>query len=489
MLARVGAHILVHPRAERGNVALFDRKARGELVSAEAHKKVGARFERIEEVKAAVAAARALTRPAGEVDHKARAGEFFGKSRRHNAHDALMPVLAGQHERTALALGKVLHLLDGAAENVLLHALALAVELAQLARELFRADGIVGEQQFRGQLGAAHAARGVDARGEHKADLNRRDGARREPRLAQQRVQPRKVAAVDALKPALHDGAVLALHAHDVGDRADGGKRAVARKQRILAPLAKGQNELERDAHTRQVLEGIRAVGPVGVNDGHGGGELLLALVVVGDDKIDAERRGVGRLVHARDAAVDRDDQRHAGLGKCADGVTAEAVALLDAAGDVHRHIRPARAEIIGQKAGRGDTVHVVVAEDRQLFAVFKRLRDARDGLVHVLHQKRGVSERLLALERFGGLLARGDAARGQHRRDKIGVSRVHQRLDGILWRGGDLPVLVLHVSAHLLSFENFWTYYLRQYCLIILIQSIILTKTTAKVKRKFDYQ
>lgn len=123
-------------------------------MSAEAHKKVGARFERIEEVKAAVAAARALTRPAGEVDHKARAGEFFGKSRRHNAHDALMPVLAGQHERTALALGKVLHLLDGAAENVLLHALALAVELAQLARELFRADGSVGEQQFRGQLGA-----------------------------------------------------------------------------------------------------------------------------------------------------------------------------------------------------------------------------------------------------------------------------------------------------------------------------------------------
>ena len=73
-------------------------------------------------------------------------------------------------------------------------------------------------------------------------------------------------------------------------------------------------------------LKGYGQSGRWGVNDGHGGGELLLALVVVGDDKIDAERRGVGRLVHARDAAVDRDDQRHAGLGKCADGVTAEAV-------------------------------------------------------------------------------------------------------------------------------------------------------------------
>ena len=184
---------------------------------------------------------------------------------------------------------------------------------------------------------------------------------------------PDKVAAVDALKPALHDGAVLALHAHDVGDGADGGERAVAREERVLAPLAKGQNKLERNANARQVLEGIRAVGPVGVNDGHGGGELLLALVVVGDDKIDAERRGVGRLVHARDTAVDRDDQRHAGLGKCADGVTAEAVALFDAAGDVHRHIRAARAEIIGEKTGGGDAVHVVVAKDRELFAALQR--------------------------------------------------------------------------------------------------------------------
>ena len=40
------------------------------------------------------------------------------------------------------------------------------------------------------------------------------------------------------------------------------------------------------------MLERIRAVRPVGVDDSHGGGELLFALVMVGDDKIDAERRG-----------------------------------------------------------------------------------------------------------------------------------------------------------------------------------------------------
>lgn len=121
-------------------------KPGGELVSAEAHKKVGARFERIEEVKAAVAAARALTRPAGEVDHKARAGEFFGKPRRHDAYDALVPVLTRQHERAALALGQAFHLLDGAAEKSCSTLWRSRVEFAQLARELFRADGIVGEQ-------------------------------------------------------------------------------------------------------------------------------------------------------------------------------------------------------------------------------------------------------------------------------------------------------------------------------------------------------
>ena len=143
----------------------------------------------------------------------------------------------------------MLHLLDGAAEDILLHALPLAVELAQLAGELFRADGIVGQKKLGGKLGPAHSARGIDARGKHKADLNGRDRARGEPCLAQQRVQARKVAAVDPFKAALYDGAVLALHAHDVGDGADGGERAVAREERVLAPLAKRQNKFERNAH------------------------------------------------------------------------------------------------------------------------------------------------------------------------------------------------------------------------------------------------
>ena len=61
MLARVGAHILIHARAEGGNVFLLDGEARSQLMPAEAHQKIGAGFKRVEEVEAAVAAARALT--------------------------------------------------------------------------------------------------------------------------------------------------------------------------------------------------------------------------------------------------------------------------------------------------------------------------------------------------------------------------------------------------------------------------------------------
>ena len=164
------------------------------------------------------------------------------------------------------------------------------------------------------------------------------------------------------------------------------------------------------------MLERIRAVRPVGVDDGHGGGELLFALVMVGDDKIDAERCGVGGLINARDAAVDRDDQRDAGLGKGADGVAAETVALFDAAGDMQGHIRAAGAEIIGEKTGGGDAVHIIVAKDGDLFAAFQRPCDAGYGFVHVLHQKRRTGERRFTLERFGGLFTRLHAARGQHR-------------------------------------------------------------------------
>ena len=99
--------------------------------------------------------------------------------------------------------GEGVHLLDGAAEDILLDALALAVEVAQLAGEPLGLGGVLREQELGGQLRAAHAPGGVDAGSEDKADLHGGDRTSGQAGLAQQRVKAREVAAVDALKTAL----------------------------------------------------------------------------------------------------------------------------------------------------------------------------------------------------------------------------------------------------------------------------------------------
>ena len=445
-VAAVGADVLIDALAEGGDILLLDGEARGELVPAEADEQVAARLERGEEVEAAVAAAGALAHAAGEVDHEAGTGEFFGKTRGDDADHALMPFLAREHERVALGGGEGVHLLDGAAEDILLDALALAVEVAQLAGEPLGLGGVLREQELGGQLRAAHASGGVDAGGEDEADLHGGDRTSGQAGLAQQRVKAREVAAVDALKAALDDGAVFALHAHDVGNGADGGKGAVAGEERAFAlGAAEGEDQLERDADAGKMLERKAAVRAVRVDHGAGGGQLVLTFVVIGDDEVDAEGGGKGGLLHAGDAAVHGDDERDALLGKRADRVAAEAVALLDAAGNVHEHRRAAGAEIIGQKAGGGDAVHVVIAEHGDGLAAGKRAVDARHGLVHIAHEEGGVDQRAFAVEMRGGLLGRHDAARGQYGRYQIGIACVHQSFDRGVIRFRDEPAFVFH--------------------------------------------
>ena len=368
-------------------------------------------------------------------------------------------------------------MLDRAGKNILFDRLTLTVELAQLVGKPLRLGGVAGEQKLGGKLGAAHASGGVDARRENEADLNGGDRLSGKTGFAQQRVQTDKIAVVESVQPALHDGAIFSLHAHDVGNGADGGKRAVAREESVLTIVAaEGENELERDANARKVLERIAAVRAVRVDNGDGVRQRFLALVMVGDDKIDAQTPGKGGLLHAGNAAVDRDDQRHAALRKRADRVAAETVPLLDAAGNVHRDACAAKAQIIGQKTGGGDAVHVIVAEHGKLFTVAQRAVDALDRLVHVLHQKRRVGKLVLACQGFGGLLRRFCAARDQHRRDQIRVARVHQGFHSVFREFRYSPTLILHGPL---------TFFLRAYCLSIFFQSYILPKERKKVKGK----
>ena len=76
-------------------------------------------------------------------------------------------------------------------------------------------------------------------------------------------------------------------------------------------------------------------------------GQRLLALVVVGDDHIHAQRVGEVHLLHAGDAAVHGDQQAGALAVQVLDGITAQSVAILDAAGDIVQHVGAAALEIV----------------------------------------------------------------------------------------------------------------------------------------------
>jgi hypothetical protein len=148
---------------------------------------------------------------------------------------------------------------------------------------------------------------GVDAGGEHEADLDGGDGLAQQPRFLEQGMDAHKIRVGQGFQPAADDGAVFAVHEHHVGHGADGGQGAVAGEEGILPILAaQGHHQLQRHAHAGQVLEGIGAVGPMGVHHRGGGGQVALALVVVGDDHVQPDGVGVVHLVVAGDAAVHR---------------------------------------------------------------------------------------------------------------------------------------------------------------------------------------
>ena len=85
--------------------------------------------------------------------------------------------------------------------------------------------------------------------------------------------------------------------------------------------------------------------------------------MMVGDHHIHAQRGGEVHLLVAGDAAVHGDHQRGALVPQALDGLPAEAVAILDPAGDMPQAPDAAAGEIVHQQHRGGDAVHVVVAE------------------------------------------------------------------------------------------------------------------------------
>ena len=413
-------------------------------MAAEALEILRAGAQGVIQVEAAEAAARALAALAVAADHDRRQVELLAQARGGDADHALVPRVARKHERhprrVAARDGR------GLLPDLLLELLPLAVELAEAGGVAVGIGAVTGQQQQRGNGRFSEASGRVDARREREADGRGRDRPSLRTALVQQRTDAGARVGVDLRQTLRHEVAVFAREGHDVGHRADGDEVAVVAQHPVAAVLERAQ-KLICHAHAREPAVRVLRAGALRVDDGHGVRDRLpAALVVVGDDHVDAALQGVVRLVDGGDAAVDGDDERDVARAlEICDRVHVQAVALFDAVGDVRMHGHALPAQIVREHARGCDAVDVIVAEHGHVFPALDGSADACDGLVHVL-QEHGVEHALVAAAEKGARLPWvGIPAQGQQHRQQRRVARAQQclrRLRRCIW---NLPVAVFH--------------------------------------------
>ena len=293
-----------------------------------------------------------------------------------------------------------------------------------------------------------HASGGVDPGGQNIADGGGGDRLGVAATGGHQGTDAQTPGLLQGLQTLDHQAAVFPAQGHDVGNGAQAEQIAVA-PCKLLLVAVEGGGQLKGDAHAGKIGVGIGAVGTVGIHHGVGAGQGVLTFVVIRHHKADAQPGAQLRLPQGRDAAVDGDDHAHALSVQVVDGALVEAVALLQAAGNVADAVGAQTAQIVGQKTGGGDAVHVVVAENGDLCMSLYGLTHRTGSGVHFLHGK-GVNEGSAAVQQRGSLLRRVVAPPAENAGGQNAVADIAKRLHTGALRRRNIPSSVLHsIPSH----------------------------------------
>ena len=125
------------------------------------------------------------------------------------------------------------------------------------------------EQQVERQIGRPHAPGGIQARGQHEADVKAVELRVQQTASLQKGLDAGRVrAGRQAAEAAVRDHAILADERHDVGQRADRSHLDEVRQRVDTASAREEQSlhELQRDAHAGEVLVRIGAVGALRID-------------------------------------------------------------------------------------------------------------------------------------------------------------------------------------------------------------------------------
>ena len=243
----------------------------------------------------------------------------------------------------------------------------------------------------------AHASGGVEQRGQPKRDGVAVHIGGLYLGGMHQGANADEVGVFQRLEAVPGEHAVLAAKVHDIGDGADAGQGGYVEQillefgrqlAAFFAAVGDGPSQFEGHHRARRMRVGIVRIQPR-MHNGLHFRQTVARFVVVGDDDLHAEFIGQLDLVEAGDAAIDGDHQLGAALGQLADGVGVEAVALIDAVGDVIIDLCAEDFQQVPQDGHAGDAVHVVIAVDGDFFPVRDRALDVFGGLRDAVHRFR----------------------------------------------------------------------------------------------------
>ena len=373
---RIGHHLL-ELLLESGHVLHLQGEAGGGAVAPKLVEQRGAGLQGLVHIEAGHRAGRAGGLAVALREDDGGAVVLVEAARGHDAEHALVPVGLVEHGGAGVlqALGARNHvqrLLGG----VLVRAAALLVHLVHHFGGVAGLLLVGGQQHGHGAAGVAHAPGGIDAGREAKDEAADAQWAfAQRGQLAQGgQAGPQPVGfLVEAAQAVGGQDAVFAGDGHDVGRDAHGHQIEQVVEGGLVAAqvLAQGLHQLEAHATARQLLVRVPAVGPLRVEHGHGGGQVVAGQVVVADDEIDAPAGRVGHGLHGLDAAVEGHDEGEAVVGGVVDGGARDAVALGVAVGDVVVQALDAeeRREVAHHERHRRDAVYVVVAKHEHLLA------------------------------------------------------------------------------------------------------------------------
>ncbi len=115
--------------------------------------------------------------------------------------------------------------------------------------------------------------------------------------------------------------------------------------------------------------------------------------VVIRDDEVNSNCLRVLRFGNGAHAAIHTDDELHALLlFEQGERVVVQAIAIVHPMRDVGHHVCAKRLKRRHHERCRADAIHIVIAIDRNFFAVVQRLANARHRLFHRLELERVIA-------------------------------------------------------------------------------------------------